>query len=121
MDSTTGSWNSFSLHDNTCSHEVEILRLKVQLAQLQLQLSQAPTAVPLFQSNSLSDASVALPPTFDGNRAQFRSWLCHMSNYINIRQHCYPNDAARIGLYISLLREDAMVWASPFIEKKHPI
>jgi hypothetical protein len=31
------------------------------------------------------------------------------------------NDAARIGLYISLLRGDAMIWASSFIEKNESI
>jgi len=61
------------------------------------------------------------PSTFHGERDQLRGWLAQLSVYFKGVEWEFEYNNDKIVYALSLLREDALKWATPYIERRHDV
>ena len=57
------------------------------------------------------------PDTFHGDRTKLRGFLVQLEIYFNNQPEMFKEDKARMGFAISLLRDVAEKWITPYIER----
>ena len=60
---------------------------------------------------------VSLPNKFDGNRADYRSFVSQLRLVWQLQPLRYPTDALKIGLLGTLLSGPALAWMAPLLNR----
>ncbi|OMJ24401.1 Retrotransposon-derived protein PEG10 [Smittium culicis] len=101
---------------NQLTTELQILR--EENARLQaLQGPQVPAIVPTLSPAHAPSIRISLPERYNGDRSQFRGFTNQCCLLFFTYPDHYPSETNNVGLIMSLLTENALRWASPYIEK----
>ena len=57
------------------------------------------------------------PDTFHGDRTKLRGFLVQLEIYFSNQPHIFDNDKAKNGFAVSLLRDAAEKWITPYVEE----
>lgn len=85
----------------------EILNLKKQVLDLS----------PINGAISESSARMPLPQKFNGDRRLYRGFLNQCRIYFQMQPAAFSSERKKVLFIINLLTEEALSWASPYVEK----
>ncbi|OMH82806.1 Retrotransposon-derived protein PEG10, partial [Zancudomyces culisetae] len=69
----------------------------------------------------VATSRISLPERYDGDRRQYRGFVNQCKLLFLTHHDQYETGSAKVGLVMSLLSGNALLWASPFIEKNSPV
>lgn len=112
------------------SMATKLNELQEQLTQTQAQANQAQAEAAAAKENLARASAVIpekepklpLPEKYTGSRADFRSFLNACKLFMNLRPGQFrDHDRAKVGFVMSLLKDTALDWASPYMERDDPV
>lgn len=65
------------------------------------------------------EPKIPLPEKFGGDKTKFRGFINQCQLIFALQPQRYSNDKLKIGFIISLLKDDALDWATPLLEQQN--